>query len=280
MKAYLEILRPHQWLKNLMLLFPPFLGGTLNSVGSPVDVILPILSFSFGASSIYIINDLADVSFDINHPTKCQRPIPAGIITPDAAKGISVALAIGALVSGYWISTGFLMLMLAYLIISLSYSWRLKNIPVVELFCVSSGFVLRLFAGGEAYRVEISDWLFLSVFLLSLYLVCGKRLCELRHEGGQSPNSVRPVLALYPDGFLDGTMFICGGAALVTYAMYVISHQNNFLLIPVCCFGLLSYLMRVLSGKGGDPTRALLKDPVLFIVGIIWVILEGWHVYY
>jgi hypothetical protein len=83
------------------------------------------------------------------------------------------------------------------------------------------------------------------------------------------------VLSSYPPGFLEGGLYMSGAAALVTYTMYVISHEGDILLIPLCCFGILSYVLRVFSGKGGDPTRALLKDPALLIVGILWVVMVG-----
>jgi hypothetical protein len=147
------------------------------------------------------------------------------------------------------------------------------------LFCVVSGFLLRLLAGGAAFGVLISDWLFLSVFLLALYLVAGKRYGEIRNVTGQSPELIRPVLGKYPDGFLLGCMYISGASVLVTYTMYVLDHAMLVYTVPLCCFGLLSYLLRVLSGKGGDPTRALLKDPALFFVGGIWLLLVGWGIY-
>ncbi|RKZ05412.1 hypothetical protein DRQ05_06475 [bacterium] len=112
-----------------------------------------------------------------------------------------------------------------------------------------------------------------------MFLVSGKRLGELKHSTGQSVKLIRPVLAQYPEGFFLGSLAMSGAAVLVTYTMYVISHHGNLLVIPLCCFGLLSYMMRVLSGKGGDPTRALLKDPALLVVGLAWVILVGLGTY-
>lgn len=273
MKTYVELLRPHQWLKNLLLLFPPFLGGTLFQIDSLSTFVLPLLSFSAGASSIYIVNDLMDMRQDVHHPKKCQRPLPAGKINPSSALILALFLGFAAILFGFFVSATFLLYLLIYLTISVAYSLQLKKIPVVEVFCVVSGFLLRLQAGGSAYNVQVSDWLFLSVFLLALFLVSGKRLGELKHLDGQSPELIRPVLAQYPEGFFLGTIAMSGAAVLVTYTMYVISHHGNLLLIPLCCFGLLFYMMRVLAGKGGDPTRALLRDPVLFIVGLLWAIL-------
>ncbi len=279
MKNYIELLRPHQWLKNLMLLFPPFLGGALAQVDSIFLLVAPLGSFSLAASAVYITNDICDLQQDKYHPLKCLRPIAAGKIKISTALILAVVLCLTAITLAWMVSPLFLIILLIYLGISFSYSFKLKTIPIVEIFCVVSGFLLRLQAGGVAYQVEISDWLFLSVFLLALFLVAGKRLGELKHSGHQDPELIRPVLARYPEGFFPASMNLAGAAVLVTYTMYVIDHHGNLLLIPLCCFGLLSYMMRVLSGKGGDPTRALLKDPALLIVGFLWVVLVGFDTY-
>jgi len=279
MKSYVELLRPHQWLKNLMLLLPPFLGGKLMQFDSLTALLIPLASFSLGASAIYIINDIGDLKQDAHHPLKSRRPLAAGKVKVGAAVFLAALLVVAAVVVAVNISWLFLFILLTYLGISVAYSVRLKSIPLVEMFCVVSGFLLRLMAGGEAFGVHISDWLFLSVFLLALYLIAGKRLGELKYAGGQPPELVRPVLAHYPAGFFEGCMFISGAAVLVTYTMYVISHHGSWLIIPLCCFGLLSYLLRVLSGRGGDPTRALLRDPALLLVGLAWTLLVGWGIY-
>jgi decaprenyl-phosphate phosphoribosyltransferase len=279
LKAFIRLIRPHQWLKNQILLFPPFLGGDLWPFPPTMAILLPLLGFCAGASAIYIVNDLRDLEQDRSHPGKRQRPLADGRVSASAAMVVATLLGLVALISGWLVSGPFFLYLLLYLVISLLYSFYLKNLPLIELFCVVSGFLLRLLAGGTAFQVVVSDWLFLSVFLLSLYLVCGKRLSELRHEGGGNPALIRPVLAHYPFGFLEGGMSISGAAVLVTYTMYVIRHGSSLWLIPLCCFGLLTYLLRVLSGRGGDPTRALLKEPLLLLVGVIWAALVGWSIY-
>ncbi|TYO99948.1 4-hydroxybenzoate polyprenyltransferase [Geothermobacter ehrlichii] len=280
MKAYFQLLRPHQWLKNLMLLFPPFLGGTLlGGHYSSGQLLWPLVAFCLGSSATYIVNDICDVEQDRLHARKKHRPLAAGRIGVRLAVVLAVVFAAGAVAGAWWVSARFLVFLLLYLGVSLVYSLWLKDMPLVELFCVVSGFLLRLLAGGEAYGVAISDWLFLSVFLLALFLVSGKRLSELRHEGGEAPERIRSVLACYPQGFLEGCMLLSGSAVLVTYTMYVISHQSTIWVIPLSCFGLLAFWRRVLSGRGGDPTRALLMDPCLFIAGVGWVVVVGWSVY-
>ncbi len=279
LKSWLQLLRPHQWVKNLMLLFPPFLGGTLLHIDSFHALLLPILSFSMASSSVYIINDIMDIEQDIHHPVKKNRPLPSGRIRTGEAIGAAILITLLSGITGAFISPGFLVILGIYIVISNSYSLFLKSIPLVEIFCVVSGFLLRLEAGGVAFAIHISDWLFLSVFLLALFLVSGKRLSELLHAGGQPPGLIRPVLKKYPDNFFQAAMSISGSAVLVTYTMYVIDHHSNILIIPLCCFGLLRFSLRVLAGRGGDPTRALLKDPQLLAVGIAWALLVLFDTY-
>ena len=168
----------------------------------------------------------------------------------------------------------------AYFVISLAYSIKLKEIALVDIFCISAGFLLRLQAGGVAFNVSISEWLFLSVLLLSVFLSTGKRLAEKLHLGNDAHHH-RKALSAYPHGFLEGTMYMTGGSVLVTYSMYVISRHSTLLLysVPLCCFGLLRYILRVQAGKGGDPTESLTRDVPLLIVGAVWVSLVGWGIY-
>ena len=133
-------------------------------------------------------------------------------------------------------------------------------------------------AGGAVFGIVISDWLFLSVFLLAVFLATGKRLGEKQSLGADAGGHRKSLLG-YPDGFLQGTMYMTGGAVLVTYTQYVIARHGMIYTVPLCCFGLLRFIMRVQSGQGGDPTESLLKDGTLFIVGLLWAVLIGWGVY-
>jgi 4-hydroxybenzoate polyprenyltransferase len=150
----------------------------------------------------------------------------------------------------------------------------------VDIFCISAGFLLRLQAGGAAFNVVISEWLFLSVFLLSVFLSTGKRLAEKQRLGVAACHHRKALLA-YPEGFLEGVLNMTGGAVLVTYTMYVISRHSALLVytVPLCCFGLLRYILRVKTGKGGDPTESLTKDVPLLLVGMAWVVMVGWGIY-
>jgi 4-hydroxybenzoate polyprenyltransferase len=262
-----------------MLLFPPFLGGVLLQAGMIQKGLVPMIAFCLASSATYIFNDIQDAAKDALHHTKKYRPIPSGRVTKNTAAIIAVVICTASIFLGFRLSYSFLFFLLIYMAVSVLYSLKLKEFPIVDLFCISAGFLFRLQAGGVVFGVEISEWLFLSVFLLSLFLSTGKRLCEKIDLGAVAGNH-RKSLKLYPEGFLDGAMYLTGSAVLVTYTMYVIQRPSLVYTVPLCTFGLLRYIMRVKSGVGGDPTESLLKDVQLFVVGLVWVLLVGWSTYY
>lgn len=279
-RTILQLCRVRQWLKNLMLFFPPFLGGALISQINFLQMLIPFSAFCLASSSTYILNDVFDSESDRHHPDKCTRPIASGRISVATALIFAAFLLICSIILAWNISLTFIVFMMAYFTVSLAYSAKLKDFVLVDIFCISTGFLLRLQAGGTAFNVAISEWLFLSVFLLSVFLSTGKRLAEKQHLGDEAQHH-RKVLKAYPLSFLEGTMYMTGGSVLVTYTMYVISRNSSILLysVPLCCFGLLRYILRVQSGKGGDPTESLVRDIPLLMVGVAWVGMVGWGIY-
>lgn len=276
----LKLLRVRQWLKNLMLFFPPFLGGTLFTNIGILQMLIPFSAFCFVSSSSYILNDVFDRDNDRHHPDKRMRPIASGAVPTSFALLFAAVLLTGSVILAWNISTTFLLLLSAYFLVSLAYSIKLKEIVLVDIFCIAAGFLLRLEAGGVAFRVPISGWLFLSVFLLALFLSAGKRLAE-KNRLGEDARHHRKSLSAYPKGFLEGVMYMAGAAVLVTYSLYAITRNSQLLLysVPLCCFGLLRYILRIRAGKSGDPTESLVRDLPLLIVGVIWVCIVGWGIY-
>lgn len=274
------LLRVRQWLKNLMLFFPLFLAGTLLPPVLALHMLVPFGAFCLASSGTYIINDVFDRDNDRHHQNKRTRPIASGKISVVAALLFATVLLTCSVLLAWNIYGTFFVFMMAYVAVSIAYSAKLKDIVLVDIFCISAGFLLRLQAGGAAFNVAISEWLFLSVFLLSVFLSTGKRFAEKQHLGDVAHHH-RKALVAYPKGFLEGAMYMTGGSVLVTYTMYVISRQSPWLLysVPLCCFGLLRYILRVQSGMGGDPTESLTRDVPLLIVGVIWVSMVGWGIY-
>jgi decaprenyl-phosphate phosphoribosyltransferase len=276
--AYLAMMRPSQWLKNLLLFFPPFLGGQLLGLAQITAGFAPFAAFCLVSSAGYLFNDILDRERDGCHPEKNRRPIPSGRAGVGGAALLSGSLLIAGLALGWGHSARFLTFLLAYLLVTLAYSTLLKSFAVIDLFCISAGFLLRLEAGGAVFEVVISPWLFLSVFLLSIFLSTGKRLCEYRLLGADAADH-RENLSRYPAGFLEGIMYMTGGSVLVTYAMYTLGKPKLLYSVPLCLFGLMRYMLRVQTGKGGDPTESLLRDRVLLCVGVFWTGLVGWSIY-
>lgn len=261
-----------------MLFFPPFLGGLLFKPGVLALGLLPFVSFTAASSATYVLNDILDSQSDANHPQKKLRPIPSGEVTPAVAWGMCGFLLALALFLAWQVSSAFLLYLSLYILTSTAYSLTFKHYPVLDIFGIAAGFILRLLAGGVAFSVVISDWLFLSVFLLALFLATGKRLSE-KNMLGEKAQSHRKALLAYPTGYLEGVMYLTGGSVLVTYTMYVITRHSMVYTVPLCCFGLLRYMLRVHQGLGGDPTDALLKDIPLLSVSLVWSIMVGWFIY-
>jgi 4-hydroxybenzoate polyprenyltransferase len=276
--SYIRLLRPVQWLKNLIIFFPPFLGGAMLQDGLLIKGALPFLSFCLCSSASYIMNDILDAEHDTHHKTKKKRPIASGKVSITCASILGICLVVSGILIALFISRQFLLLLVCYLLVSALYSMRLKAFPVIDIFCIALGFLFRLQAGGEAFGIVISEWLFLSVFLLALLLGTGKRLSEKTILGADAGNH-RKSLLHYPDGYLDGIMHMTGGAVLVTYTMYVITRHALLYTVPLCTFGLMRYTYLVKTGEGGDPTESLVKDKVLFAVGFLWAVMVACGIY-
>lgn len=276
---YLIMLRPAQWLKNLMLFFPLFLSGQILLQGVVGRGLVTFGAFCLVSSAGYVFNDLLDRKRDLLHPEKQLRPLPSGAVSVLGASCFAVFLIILGFLSAGLVSNKILLLLLFYSFVSLLYTLVFKSLPVLDLFCIAAGFLIRLQAGGELFQIPISSWLFLTVFLLAVFLSTGKRLSEFQTLGVHAGKH-RASLACYPSGFLAGTMYMTGSAVLMTYAMYVLHKPRLTYTVPLCLFGLLRYILRVSSGKGGDPTEALLKDWILFVVSLAWLLMVVWSIYW
>lgn len=279
---FLKLARPTQWIKNLMIYFPPFLGGSITTCITLTNRSLtPFLAFCLTSSAIYIVNDVFDRNNDKKHPTKKNRPIASGLISLKDAIFYSLTLLVAGVVLSWSVSLLFTTYLLLYLFISIIYSVKLKEYAFLDIFCISAGFIIRLLAGGVAFDIAISGWLFVCVFLLSFFLSAGKRLSEKRYLGC---NAVlhRKVLGGYSKGYLEVTMLLTAVLLIIAYTLYVISRHSTLLLysIPLSIFGLFRYTLRVLNNKtDADPTESLIRDIPLLITGIIWLAIVWWGIY-
>ena len=270
---FLTLLRPHQWLKNLLLFFPPFFGRKMLDVDLLMVIVPTFVSFSFAASSGYILNDIVDRESDKRHSTKKDRPIARGDIPVGFAVIVAAFLCTTAVVLSSAVSRQFEGYLIIYFIITLLYSLYFKNVVIFDVLFLAFGFLIRVLAGGEAFHVTVSSWLFLTVFVVSLFLAIAKRLSEMSILGIDG-SLHRKVLAVYSPKFLEGTLWVTSSVAVVMYVLYAIENKKELIYtVPIVIFGFLRFIHNVTKHKvTGDPTEALLNDPQIALAGIGWLI--------
>jgi len=279
--TYIKLLRPHQWIKNLLLLFPPFFGGKITDSAVLSQILPALIAFSCASSCGYIINDIRDQNADRNHSTKQNRMIASARISIPGAILVAAILYLISLLLSFSVQgeyRRFHWFVTLYLLNSLVYTFFFKNIVILDVLLISFGFLLRVLAGGEAFSIKVTNWLFLTVFSVSLLLATGKRLGEFIFLGDKA-HKHRRIFRSYSQSFLEGLLWFSASSAIVMYALYTLEHHNLlFYTVPFATFGLLRYIFIVKEGKG-DPTDALMRDRQILGVGITWLILIGLIIY-
>jgi len=269
MNAFIQLIRPRHWIKNLFLFSAPLFGGVLFRSDVLPPVILAFISFSLCASAVYIFNDVIDKDRDCLHPDKRNRPIACGAVAPNHALGLAIALFIISIGIALPLSPLFLATLLVYAVLQIFYSLCGKNMVFVDLVLIASGFILRMFAGSAASQVTVSLWLFACLFLLSLILATGKRISELSLLHASAVLH-RSALSRYSPPMLWTVLNVTSLAAVACYSAYALQHGNMLLTIPFVAAGLFRY--RVLVGRvKGEPTEAVLHDSVLRSIVLAWI---------
>jgi 4-hydroxybenzoate polyprenyltransferase len=215
----------------------------------------------FVASGIYAVNDIADCEKDKLHPKNKARPVAAGEISKGAAGVFAFILICAGLSLIFFFGGCFgIYYALLYIFLNIAYSLRLKHHAVIDCFCIAAGFVLRVFLGGAAINTALSEWLFLTVVAVSLFLAFGKRRGEFLHLGENG----RKVLAGYTHDFLNGIVFSCAGVSIIFYALWAMSHESQMLFtVPIVIFIVCKYLLSA-ENSLGDPISIIFSDKILF----------------
>lgn len=281
-KDIIYILRPQQWVKNFLVLAPPFFGGVLfTSSEMFFKMFLAFIGFSLASSTAYIVNDISDIKSDLMHPKKKLRPVASGRVSISEAIIVALITLTLSIAASLVISKLFMLVTIGYLLLSLSYSFYLERMVIIDVFTIAIGFVLRIEAGGVASGIEVSSWLLLTTFLLSLLLAFGKRRYELVMTN-KNRSQFREVLAAYNEKFLNTALGIFATAAIVTYSLYVVEIESKFFLItiPFACYGVLRYMYLVKTDTRGDPTESLLKDKPLFLCVLVWLLISAAIIYF
>ena len=275
----LQLLRPHHWVKNGFVLAGLLFGHAWDAPGFVIAALAATAAFCLASSAVYAFNDAHDAARDREHPEKRGRPVARGAISPAAARSIAAALAAAALGIAAWTGWEVAALVAAYLALNACYSLGLKHVPVLDVFLIAAGFMLRLLAGTWGIGIEPSRWLLACGFLLTLFLGFAKRRAELERLAEDAAQH-RAVLDSYTFAFLDKAVFACVIGMVVTYALYTVSEdtvalhgtENLIWTLPWVLLGSFRYLFRLnFRGGGGDPTQELLRDPLLAAAALGWV---------
>jgi len=273
-KALIALARPKHWVKNVFVLMPAPFALAAGATVVPLSFVAGLCAMCLAASGIYVINDLLDAKRDRLHPAKRLRPIAAGTVSKGAAGlwSLSLIAAAGGLAWSTHIPQAMLVVGL-YVVLNLVYSLGGKNVALIDVFLLSSGFVLRVLLGCALLEVPASNWLLLCSSALALFLALAKRRADLAK--GFDANH-RPSLAGYNTEFLDQAMGIMAGMSIVGYSLYcmeadVLQSGREFWSLPFVVFGVLDYLrFAQVDQEGGSPVDLLLSSPRILICGLGW----------
>lgn len=265
-----RLLRPRHWLKNLLVFVPLVFSGRITQTPLLASALAAFVSFSLGASFVYVVNDLMDVQSDRNHPIKSKRPIASGEVSPFTARVIAGLLLVASM--GICITMTHipgLVVLSSYLAVNIAYSIKLKTIPILDVVVLASGFLLRVVYGAIACGVEVSGWLYLTVLTGSFYLGLGKRRGEIDSVGMES----RTVLSGYTREFLDKNMYVFLGLTIAFYALWARESGARLWTVPLVMVIFMRYSLDIESGGDGDPMSVVTHDGVLLTLIVCYVAL-------
>ncbi len=233
------------------------------------------ITFSFTASSIYILNDYKDREADRNHPVKKNRPMASGLLNPSLAIGLGVILLGLSLISSFLINKQFCLILLVYFITNVLYSLYLKHVVIIDIMIIAFGFVLRAIGGAIIINVPFTPWFLLCAMLLSLFLAIGKRRHELTLSL-ENKSSHRKVLDHYSLPFLDQLTSIVSSATIVSYAVFTFTAGDSIHLmwtIPFVIYGIFRYLYLIhIKKQGGAPEKVLFEDRHILVTVILYAV--------
>lgn len=289
----LRLMRIEQWMKNTFIFLPLFFDRHLLEWSYWQPCLIAFFAFSFAASGIYCLNDIYDVEADRQHPKKKNRPVASGAISIREAN---------LLLALFWITSALLLLadilllhnntwlwaiILFYVVMNLAYTFRLKQVPILDVFIIAVGFVLRVISGGIAAHIYISHWIVLMTFLLALFLAFAKRRDDVvKYEA--DGKLMRRNIDRYNSAFMNQAMTVVATLTMVCYIMYTLSNEviarigNSYLYITsiFVLAGIIRYLqVAIVDVKSGSPTKILLKDHFIQFCIVGWILTFAFLLY-
>ncbi len=279
-------MRPRQWPKNGFVFVPLFFDRKLTDPASVLVTVIAFVLLCLMSSAVYLMNDLADIESDRQHPLKRNRPLPSGRLNPLVARLAVLLFAAISLIIAYFISWELFLILLGYLVLQIAYTFWLKHVVLWDVLVVATGFILRIGAGVAVIEVErFSPWLYVFGGFLALFMALGKR----RHElvlMGQTAGTHRAILEDYNLDLIDRLMGIVTTSAVVSYSLYTFlaegMPENHLMMltIPFVLYGIFRYLYLIhVRHEGGAPEEILLRDRPLQITLFLWAVVVAFSLY-
>lgn len=286
-RPLVRALRPAQWIKNLFVFTAPFFARRLLEADVFGAALAAFGAFCAVASGVYLVNDVADRERDRLHPEKRRRPIAAGELRPGAALLFALLLFAAGVGGGFLVAPALGGLLLLYAAIQVGYSTFLRRVVLLDVFCIASGFVIRVIAGAAAVSVYLSSWLILTTIFVSLFLALCKRRAEfvrLAEEGPGHGGAHRETLLEYDPAILDQLISVTTASVVLCYSLYTLSERtieefgtrNLVFTVPFVIYGVFRYLFLVHRRAGGaSPVKAILFDAPLQVNALLWAAATG-----
>lgn len=279
LRSTVALMRCHQWIKNVFVFAAPLFAKELGEAGQLATTCITFLAFCLVSSSVYVLNDLADLERDRAHPRKRLRPLASGQLTIPYGLFLMVALlAMGTGLALVLVSWETAAVLVAYAASNVFYSFILKSVVILDVGFIAVGFILRILAGAFATATQPSYWLLLCTLNVALFLGFAKRRAEVMTLGDKA-EAHREVLAHYSEGFLDQMISIVTTSTLVCYILYTVDDKTIayfgthglVFTVPFVMYGIFRYLYLTYHlQEGASPTRTVLMDPYFLLNNALW----------
>jgi 4-hydroxybenzoate polyprenyltransferase len=273
-RAIVAAMRPRQWPKNLLVFAGVLFAAKYDEPGKWAAAVAAFAAYCAASSAAYLVNDVLDAQEDRLHPLKRNRPVASGALSAERALGVAALLAVLAVAVMAWFGWASVAYVTGFLALQAVYSYRLKQVVLIDVMAIAALFVIRAAAGAEAVDVRISPWLIVCTALLALFLALAKRRGELvsRAENGGG----RAVLAGYSFPLVDQLVSIVAACTIVAYSLYTFEAREGSAMmatIPFVVFGLFRYLMLMhREDLGEEPESVLLSDVPILATIALWAL--------
>ena len=280
--------RPNQWTKNLLVFLAPLFAFSFETQ-TLLTAFKAFIAFCLISSSIYLINDSIDKDKDKKHPTKKFRAIASGVVSIKSAFILSLVYFSLSFIIGFSINIFFGFILVLYFLVQILYCFKLKQIPIIEFFCIASGFILRSIAGGVAANIFISSWFLLSVGMLSLFLAVEKRKAEIVNLQNSKLNT-RKVLKSYSLTLINKFEAVLTSSTIMTYSLWAYGPSIGgsksplmIITIPLVMLGIFRYQMlsdikqnRIFKKSNINletPEKIIFTDKPIQIIVLSWLLI-------